>query len=82
MVSGYAPGKPTAAPELPAAATMMITWRETHSYISRLGVKPGSRLLILGSGGNGFSFAVLVLVIGIPEPKIGDPVVAKDIGKR
>ncbi len=49
----------------PAAATMMITWRETHSYISRLGVAPGSSLLILGSGGNGFSFAVLARALGV-----------------
>ncbi len=48
----------------PAAATMMITWRETHSYISRLGVAAGSSLLILGSGGNGFSFAALAKAMG------------------
>jgi D-arabinose 1-dehydrogenase-like Zn-dependent alcohol dehydrogenase len=58
----------------PAAATMMITWRETHSYISRLGVKPGSRLLILGSGGNGFSFAVLARALGVGSvAMLGNP---------
>ncbi len=41
----------------PAAATMMITWRETWSYISRMGVGPGSRVLVIGSGGNGLAFA-------------------------
>jgi D-arabinose 1-dehydrogenase-like Zn-dependent alcohol dehydrogenase len=41
----------------PAVATMMITWRETLSYITRMGVGPGSTILILGSGGNGFAFA-------------------------
>jgi L-iditol 2-dehydrogenase/alcohol dehydrogenase len=40
----------------PAEATMMITWRETWSYIRRLGVKAGSRVLVLGSGGNGLAF--------------------------
>jgi D-arabinose 1-dehydrogenase-like Zn-dependent alcohol dehydrogenase len=49
----------------PTAATMMITWRETHSYISRLALEPGSSLLILGSGGNGFSFAVLARALGV-----------------
>lgn len=48
----------------PAAATMMITWRETYSYIARLGVRPGSRVAILGSGGNGFSFLVMARALG------------------
>lgn len=48
----------------PAAATMMITWRETHSYLRRLGVSPGDHVLVLGSGGNGFSFAVLAKAFG------------------
>jgi len=39
------------------AATMIITWRETFSYISRLGIAPGDRVLIMGSGGNGLAFA-------------------------
>ena len=42
----------------PAAATMIITWRETLSYITRSGVSAGSRILIIGSGANGFSFAL------------------------
>lgn len=37
-------------------APMLITWRETHSYISRMGLKAGLRVLIIGSGGNGLSF--------------------------
>ncbi len=48
----------------PAAATMMITWRETLSYIRRLGIDPGADVLVLGSGGNGFSFAVLARLLG------------------
>ena len=40
----------------PAAATMIITWRETLSFITRMGVGPGARLLVLGSGGNGLAF--------------------------
>lgn len=41
----------------PAAATMVITWRETLSYITRMGVGAGARLLVIGSGGNGLAFA-------------------------
>lgn len=41
----------------PAEATMMITWRETLSYTTRLGVLPGAKVLIIGSGGNGLAFA-------------------------
>ena len=41
----------------PAGATMMITWRETFSYYSRLRVPVGAKVLIMGSGGNGLSYA-------------------------
>ena len=58
----------------PAAATMMITWRETHSYLSRLGVGPGSRVAILGSGGNGFSFLVMARALGAAAvDMVGNP---------
>lgn len=40
-----------------AEATMMVTWRETLSYIVRIGVGSGTRVLVLGSGGNGVAFA-------------------------
>jgi D-arabinose 1-dehydrogenase-like Zn-dependent alcohol dehydrogenase len=40
----------------PGACTMMITWRETLSYIRRLGVTAGSRVLVLGTGGNALAF--------------------------
>ncbi len=40
----------------PAASTMVITWRETLSYVRRLGVKPGCRVLVLGSGGTALAF--------------------------
>jgi len=48
----------------PAVATMMITWRETYSYIARLGVGAGNRVAILGSGGNGFSFLMMARLAG------------------
>ncbi len=41
----------------PASATMIITWRETLSYITRMGFGAGASLLVIGSGGNGLSFA-------------------------
>ena len=45
-------------PEIdPRAATMIITWRETLSYLTRMGVASGATVLIIGSGGNGLAFA-------------------------
>jgi D-arabinose 1-dehydrogenase-like Zn-dependent alcohol dehydrogenase len=41
----------------PRAAPMFTTWRETLSYVMRIGIGPGTRLLVIGSGGNGLSFA-------------------------
>jgi len=59
----------------PAASTMIITWRESLSYIRRAGVKRGSSLLVIGSGGTGLSFvcharnlgAGRILMIGHPD---------------
>jgi len=59
------------------AATLIITWRETFSYISRMGAGKGDRVLIMGSGGNGLAFASharnlgasIVVVAGNPERK-------------
>ena len=41
----------------PAAATMVITWRETLSHLTRMGFAAGQSTLIIGSGANAFSFA-------------------------
>jgi D-arabinose 1-dehydrogenase-like Zn-dependent alcohol dehydrogenase len=41
----------------PAVGTLFITWRETLSYVTRMGIKPGVSVLITGSGGNGLAFA-------------------------
>lgn len=41
----------------PRAATMFTTWRETLSFITRMGVGAGASVLVVGSGGNGLSFA-------------------------
>lgn len=54
---GYRANKVIPAEVDPAGATMFITWRETLSYVMRMGVGKGSTLLVIGSGGNGLSFA-------------------------
>ncbi len=41
----------------PKVAPMFTTWRETLSYITRMGVKSGAAVLVVGSGGNGLSYA-------------------------
>jgi L-iditol 2-dehydrogenase len=48
----------------PAAATMLTTWRETLSYLTRMGFKVGSTLLIIGSGGVGLSYAAHAAILG------------------
>lgn len=40
----------------PRMSTMIITWRETLSYLQRMGFGPGKSLAVLGSGGNGLSY--------------------------
>jgi len=40
----------------PAAGTLFITWRETLSYATRMGFRPGASVLVIGSGGNGLAF--------------------------
>ena len=40
----------------PRAATMIITWRETFSFMTRMGITADSAVLVIGSGGNGLSF--------------------------
>lgn len=68
----------------PAAATMVITWRETFSYLTRMGAAAGSRVLVFGSGGNGLAFvaharnlgAAAIAVVGSP----GREAVARTLG--
>ncbi len=40
----------------PAVGTLFITWRETLSYSTRMGIRPGASVLVIGSGGNGLAF--------------------------
>lgn len=55
----------------PAAATMIITWRETLSYLRRLGLQAGQRLLVVGSGGNGLAFAAHARHLGARAVVVG-----------
>ncbi len=55
----------------PAAATMLITWRETWSFLARLGLGAGARVLILGSGGNGLAFAGHLRLLGCRASVVG-----------
>ncbi|MDI7277956.1 MAG: zinc-binding dehydrogenase, partial [Anaerolineae bacterium] len=58
----------------PRAATMVITWRETLSYATRMGIGAGARVLILGSGGNGLAFVRHVANLGAARVvQVGSP---------
>jgi len=48
----------------PRACPMITTWRETLSYITRMGVGPEHRVLILGSGGVALSYAAHAAHLG------------------
>lgn len=51
----------------PASATMIITWRETLSYLTRMGVGPGAAVLVIGSGGNGLAFVTHARNLGAAQ---------------
>lgn len=51
----------------PASATMLTTWRETLSYLTRIGLKAGDSLLVVGSGGVGLGFAAFGALLGAPR---------------
>mgnify|MGYP001597386132 FL=1 len=60
----------------PIDATLIITWRETFAYFSRMKPKARERLLIIGSGANALAFAnhgknagLKVVVIGSQKRK-------------
>ncbi len=55
----------------PRAATMVITWRETLSYVTRMGIGTGAHVLVMGSGGNGLSFAAHAANLGATVAMIG-----------
>ena len=43
---------------------MYITWRETLSYTSRLGIAARDHVVVAGSGANGLSIAAMALLLG------------------
>ena len=48
----------------PRVAPMFTTWRETLSYVTRMGMGRGASVLVIGSGGNGLSFAAHAVNLG------------------
>ena len=56
----------------PMDATMIITWRENLSWINRMGVSEGEKVLVIGSGANGMSIAACAAVKGAAVTIIGN----------
>ncbi|HDZ21263.1 hypothetical protein LCGC14_0181790 [marine sediment metagenome] len=66
----------------PRACTMMTTWRETLSYITRMGLATGNRVLILGSGGVGLAFAAHAANLGAVRVAMCGSAARKEVAKR
>jgi L-iditol 2-dehydrogenase len=66
----------------PAGAPMIITWRETLSYLTRAGIHPGSHLLIIGSGGNGIAFAAHAANLGAEVVAVVGSARRADVARR
>jgi D-arabinose 1-dehydrogenase-like Zn-dependent alcohol dehydrogenase len=49
----------------PRTAPMFTTWRETLSYLTRMGVGAGASVLVVGSGGNGLAYATHARLLGV-----------------
>jgi L-iditol 2-dehydrogenase len=59
----------------PVAGPMFTTWRETLSYLMKMGLTPGASILVAGSGGNGLAFAAMARLLGASTvAMIGSPV--------
>ena len=72
--SGYRVNRVVPPGITPQDATMIITWRETLSYLTRMGVGPAASLLVLGSGGNGLAFVAHAKNMGVERvAMIGSP---------
>jgi D-arabinose 1-dehydrogenase-like Zn-dependent alcohol dehydrogenase len=65
----------------PAAATMAITWRETLSYVTRMGIGPGAHVLVIGSGGNGLSFVAHAAHLGAARVAVLGSSRRKEVGR-
>ena len=57
----------------PVAATMIITWRETYSFLSRMKPQKKERMLLIGSGTQALSFAEHGKNLGLAVSVIGNP---------
>lgn len=57
----------------PIASTMIITWRETRSFLDRIKITPNNTILIIGSGANALSFANHTMNSGIETIITGSP---------
>jgi threonine dehydrogenase-like Zn-dependent dehydrogenase len=58
----------------PRIAPMFTTWRETLSYLSRIRLPAGARVLVIGSGGNGLAFARHAVLLGAGQVwMVGSP---------
>ena len=55
----------------PELAPMVITWRETLSFVHRFGVYEGANVLISGSGANGISIGCMAAICGANVSMIG-----------
>jgi len=65
----------------PAGSTMIITWRETLSYLLRMGVGPGARVLVLGSGGTGLSLVTHAKNLGAAFVAVAGSASRADAGR-
>lgn len=68
----------------PAASTIVTPYRETLSYLRRMGIREGDKVLVLGSGCSGLCFAANAVNEGAsPVVMIGTPMreeTAKKVG--
>jgi L-iditol 2-dehydrogenase len=55
----------------PIESTMIITWRETFSFLSRMNLRQGESALIIGSGANALAFANHLDNLGLNMAVIG-----------
>jgi D-arabinose 1-dehydrogenase-like Zn-dependent alcohol dehydrogenase len=66
----------------PAAATMMTTWRETLSYLNRMHFTRGATMLVIGTGGNGLSFAAHAANLGAARVAVIGSRIREDVARR